>query len=46
VRGTTIGISDYGDYYWGKGAVGPTIPRESINGWWYIKGTDAVQTFP
>lgn len=46
VFGTTLGICDYGDHYWGKGAVGPTIPRESINGWWYIKGTDAVQTFP
>jgi hypothetical protein len=46
VRGTTLGICDYADYYWGKGPVGPTIPQESINGWWYIKGTDAVQTFP
>jgi hypothetical protein len=44
--GTTLGISDYADYYWGKGAVGPTLPQELINGWWYIKGTDAVQTFP
>jgi hypothetical protein len=44
--GSTIGISDYGDYYWGKGAVGPTITQEMVNGWWYIKGTDAVQTFP
>ncbi len=46
VLGTTIGVSDYGDYYWGKGAVGPTIPRNIIDAWWYIKGTDAVQTFP
>jgi hypothetical protein len=46
VRGVTLGISDYADYYWGKGTVGPTLPRELINGWWYIKGTDAVQTFP
>jgi hypothetical protein len=42
----TFGISDYGDYYWGKGAVGPTIPRSAISGWWYIQGTDAVQEFP
>jgi hypothetical protein len=46
VLGITLGISDYADYYWGKGTVGPTIPQELINGWWYIKGTDAVQTFP
>jgi hypothetical protein len=46
VLGVTIGIWDYGDYYWGKGPVGPTIPRNMIDGWWYIKGTDAVQTFP
>jgi hypothetical protein len=46
VRGTTVGVCDYADYYWGRGAVGPTIPRNMIDGWWYIKGTDAVQTFP
>lgn len=46
VRGITLGVSDYADYYWGKGAVGPTIPRNMIDGWWYIMGTDAVQTFP
>jgi Family of unknown function (DUF6345) len=44
--GLTLGISDYGDHYWGKGAVGPTIPQDLINGWWYIKGTNALQTFP
>ena len=38
VLGITLGISDYADYYWGKGTVGPTIPQELINGWWYIKG--------
>jgi Family of unknown function (DUF6345) len=37
-KGATIGVWDYGDYYWGKGPVGPTIPRSMINGWWYIKG--------
>ena len=41
-----LGISDYGDYYWGRGAVGPTLPQSLINSWWYIKGTDALQTFP
>ena len=28
-------ISDYTDYYWGKGAVNPTIPPAQIKGWWY-----------
>lgn len=46
IRGLHLGLSDYGDYYWGKGTVGPTIPRNAINAWWYIKGSDAVQTFP
>jgi hypothetical protein len=44
--GITVGISDYADHDWGKGTVGPTIPQGQINGWWYIKGTDALQTFP
>jgi len=44
--GQTIVFCDYGDYYWGKGAVGLTIPQSLINGWWYIQGTDAVQDFP
>jgi hypothetical protein len=38
VGGITLGICDYADYYWGRGAVGPTISRNAINGWWYIKG--------
>jgi hypothetical protein len=38
VGGITLGLSDYGDYYWGRGAVGPTISRNMIDGWWYIKG--------
>ena len=46
VLGFTAGIWNYNDYYWGKGSVGPTIPRSQINGWWYIQGTDAVQEFP
>jgi hypothetical protein len=44
--GQTVGICDYGDYYWGKGPVGLTIPQSLINGWWYIQGTNAVQEFP
>jgi hypothetical protein len=27
---------DYGDYFWGKGPVGPTIRASQIQGWWYI----------
>ena len=38
IGGLHLGLSDYGDYYWGKGSVGPTIPRTLINGWWYIQG--------
>ncbi|HEY5910440.1 MAG TPA: DUF6345 domain-containing protein [Verrucomicrobiae bacterium] len=30
------GVWDYGDYYWGKGAVGPTIRASQIRGWWYL----------
>jgi len=45
-QGRTVGICDYGDYYWGKGPVGLTIPQSLINGWWYIQGTSAVQEFP
>ena len=36
--GVTLGVCNYGDYYWGRGPVGPTIPRGMIHGWWYIKG--------
>ena len=36
--GVTLGVCNYGDYYWGKGPVGPTIPRNMIHGWWYIQG--------
>jgi hypothetical protein len=45
--GATVGISDYPDYYWGKGdGVCPNIPKSQIDGWWYIQGTDAWQEFP
>ena len=30
------GVWDYGDYYWGKGPVGPTIRASQIRGWWYL----------
>jgi len=30
------GFSDFNDHYWGKGFVGPSIPRSLIRGWWYI----------
>jgi hypothetical protein len=46
VGGVTIGVSDFADYYWGRGSVGPTISRNMINGWWYIKGADYSQIFP
>jgi Family of unknown function (DUF6345) len=46
IDGLTFGICDYGDYYWGKGPVGPTIERPRISGWWYIQGTDGLQEFP
>ena len=41
-----FGISDYGDYYRGKGSVGPSISAAETHGWWFIQGTDAVQEFP
>jgi hypothetical protein len=37
VEGATHWVSDFGDYYWGRGPVGPTIPRSQINGWWYVQ---------
>ena len=45
-RGSKVGISDYGDYYWGRGPVGKTIPSSEINGWWYIQGTSALEIIP
>ncbi len=27
---------DFLDFYWGKGSVGPSIPKSLIQGWWYI----------
>jgi Family of unknown function (DUF6345) len=34
-----MGVTDMGDYYWGKGAVGPTIKASQISGWWHIDQT-------
>jgi Family of unknown function (DUF6345) len=31
------GAWDFGDYYWGKGPVGPTIRASQIHGWWYAQ---------
>jgi len=33
----SYGVWDFNDHYWGKGTVGPCIPKSQINGWWYIK---------
>jgi hypothetical protein len=29
-------VWDYGDYFWGKGPVGPTIHSSQVIGWWYL----------
>ena len=29
-------VWDFGDYYWGKGPVGPTIRWWQVTGWWYL----------
>jgi hypothetical protein len=29
-------VCDYGDYFWGRGPVGPTIRASQIQGWWYL----------
>jgi hypothetical protein len=31
-------VSDFLDYYWGKGKVNVTIPPSKITGWWYTEG--------
>jgi Family of unknown function (DUF6345) len=30
------GISDYTDYYWGKGPVNGTFTGGAVTGWWYV----------
>jgi len=46
IDGATFGITNYNDFYWGKGPVGPTLDTSLINGWWYIQGSGALQEFP
>jgi hypothetical protein len=31
-----LGVCDSGDFYWGKGSVGPTITSDQITGWWHF----------
>jgi hypothetical protein len=33
------GLVNLNDYFWGKGGVGPDVPRSSLTGWWYISGS-------
>lgn len=40
------GVFDYGDYYWYKGTVGPTIPPAQVKGWWYLQGQNPLQFSP
>jgi hypothetical protein len=32
------GLVNFNDYFWGKGSVGPDVPRSAVTGWWYITG--------
>ena len=31
------GCSNYDDYFWGKGPVGPDIRGANIHGWWRVR---------
>ena len=33
-----VGLSNYNDYFWGQGPVGPDIRGSSIRGWWLLTG--------
>ena len=33
------GVTNYDDYFWGQGPVGPDIPKSSITGRWWLMGT-------
>jgi hypothetical protein len=46
ISGFTLGITNYTDYYWGKGSVNPNISQSQTKGWWYIQGTSALQEYP
>lgn len=32
------GLSNYNDYFWGRGSVGPDIPAGQITGYWWVAG--------
>ncbi|HVN59981.1 MAG TPA: DUF6345 domain-containing protein [Gaiellaceae bacterium] len=32
------GMSDWNDYFWGRGPTGPDIPQSSITGYWRLSG--------
>lgn len=32
------GLSDWNDYFWGRGPTGPDIPQSSITGYWRLSG--------
>lgn len=32
------GITNYDDFFWGKGPVGPDIPKSQITGYWWLMG--------
>jgi hypothetical protein len=32
-------VTNYNDYFWGQGPVGPDIPRSQIIGYWWLVGT-------
>ena len=32
------GITDFDDYFWGKGPVGPDIPKSQQTGYWWLMG--------
>jgi hypothetical protein len=33
------GVTNYDDYFWGQGPVGPDIPKSQITGYWWLVGT-------
>jgi hypothetical protein len=30
------GVTNYDDYFWGQGPVGPDIPKSQVNGYWWL----------
>jgi len=47
---STFLFSDFNDYYWGKGGVGPTIVPSASPGtmlkWWYLRGSNPTVILP